>query len=155
MTSHTIHANNYACVEILLVVFCYVVYQFTDLYLVVAFMPNEKNMRNYWHVCYNLSYDSIKATIRQINFSVYEIVQLIDISLLDVNYLGSFWRLSCGIFNFKVFYYFFMHFYQIPTLNDNVADDLSRILNHVISNKKKNQYRINFRISEFGKVGTN
>jgi membrane-bound metal-dependent hydrolase YbcI (DUF457 family) len=41
MTSHTIHANNYACVVLLLAVFCHVVNQFTDLYLVVAFFENE------------------------------------------------------------------------------------------------------------------
>jgi hypothetical protein len=28
-------------------------------------------MRNYWHVWYDLSYDSIRATIRHIIFSVY------------------------------------------------------------------------------------
>jgi hypothetical protein len=49
MTSHTIHANNYACVVLLLAVYCYVVNQFIDLdmYLVVAFMPINTHLMSY------------------------------------------------------------------------------------------------------------
>jgi hypothetical protein len=32
-------------------------------------------MQNYWHVWYDLSYDSIRATIRHIIFSVYNEIQ--------------------------------------------------------------------------------
>jgi hypothetical protein len=51
MTSHIIHANNYACVVLLLAVFRYEVNQFNDLYLVVAFMPINTHVMSYY-ICY-------------------------------------------------------------------------------------------------------
>jgi hypothetical protein len=50
MTSHTIHANNYACVVLLLAVCCYVVNQFTDICICLfVYLPTDLSLTDNFH----------------------------------------------------------------------------------------------------------